>query len=119
MTKPRTTLSLNKAQAAQPAPQRASPALWPAGQFDEDEQIFSEQLPSRVRQTNIEVMYELMNFARSGAMMQAFVMTALEKYAEQCILAGPRVFDSPMMSGQVWINAALEAKEAVRKHFDQ
>lgn len=113
MTKPKTTLTLKKSA---PAPLPVA-TLVPVNHPDAEEQFFSEELPRRTRQTNTDMMFELMTFARSGAMMQAFVMTAIEKYAEQCIKAGPRVFDSPMLAGEAWLDAAFEAKEAIKKHF--
>lgn len=68
--------------------------------------------------TNVEMVTGLMDYSRNGALMQAFVLTAIDRYAQQCIAAGAETFDSPMLHGAAWVNCAQEAAEAVRLHRD-
>ncbi len=70
-----------------------------------------------VRKTNTQFVTELMEFSKTGALMQAFVITAIEKYAEQCIKAGPATFDSPLMSGEAWHATAKEAQERLQENY--
>ena len=69
------------------------------------------------RKTNTEFLTDLMDFAKSGPLMQAFVIEALSKYAERCASADPAVFDSPLLSGAAWHRCAVEAKEAIAAHL--
>lgn len=41
------------------------------------------------RQTNVEFITDLMDFSRSGALMQAFVIEAIGKYSELTLADGP------------------------------
>ena len=68
--------------------------------------------------TNTEFVSHLMEFSKSGAMMQLFILIAIEKYAEQCIEAGPAVFNTPMLSGEGWIRAATEAKASIEARHE-
>jgi hypothetical protein len=69
------------------------------------------------KETNYELVTRLMNFSRNGALMQPFILTAIEKYSEQCIAAGPEKFDSPILNGRGWIRCAEEALKALEEHF--
>lgn len=76
----------------------------------------SSDEPGR-HETNEEFTARLMRFAKSGAMMQLFILTALEKYANQCIEAGAATFDSGFLSGAAWIRCAQEALDNLNKHL--
>lgn len=67
----------------------------------------------KVRKDNIEFVSELMGFAKSGPLMQAFIIEAMRQYAERCIKAGAATFDSGFMNGQAWINCAEEVKREI------
>lgn len=69
------------------------------------------------QKTNEQFMADLMAFSEVGALMQAFVLTAIEKYADACIASGPETFDSPMLYGAAWVKAAREAKRRVQSHL--
>ncbi|KAF1049307.1 hypothetical protein [Xylophilus sp.] len=69
------------------------------------------------RRTNTEVVTDLMGFARSGPLMQAFVLEAISRYAKQVQAADPRLLDSPFLSGAAWQACADEAVAAINKHL--
>jgi hypothetical protein len=69
------------------------------------------------RKTNTKFVRDLMEYARSGPLMQAFVVEAISKYAERCAAADPPDFDSPMLSGVAWHACAVEAKAAITAHL--
>lgn len=64
--------------------------------------------------TNVEFVTELMEFAESGPLMQAFVIDAIGKAAEAMVEAGPDAFPSTgLVSSQAWYACAKEALEKV------
>lgn len=69
------------------------------------------------RKTNTEAIVELMDWARSGPLMQAFVIEAISQYATRCAAASPEVFNSPLLNGKAWHRCAVEAKQAIDKHL--
>lgn len=69
--------------------------------------------------TNIDMLTELMNYSRHGALMQVFVMEAICRYADQCIAAGAENFDTAFLSGAAWVGSAQEAKDAIDKHLSR
>jgi hypothetical protein len=68
-------------------------------------------------QTNVQLIERLMNFSRHGALMQAFVLEALGRYAKACAAADPREFDTPLLNGAAWHGCAVEASEALDLHL--
>lgn len=76
----------------------------------------SSDEPGR-HETNEELTARLMRFAKSGAMMQLFILTAIQKYADQCVKAGAATFDSGFLSGEAWIRCAQEALENLDRHL--
>ena len=68
-------------------------------------------------ETNEELTARLMRFAKSGPMMQLFILTAIHKYAEECVTAGAATFDSGFMSGAAWVRSAKEALENLDRHL--
>lgn len=84
-----------------------------------DQQLAREEAEERANRqpTNVEMLTHLMNFSRCGALQQAFILTAIEKYAKECIEAGAKKLDTPMISGEGWIRCADEALETLNKHF--
>lgn len=53
--------------------------------------------------TNTEFVTHLLTFCPTGAMSHMVVITAIEKYAQQCIEAGPEKFETSWLSGEAWI----------------
>jgi hypothetical protein len=68
-------------------------------------------------ETNEELTARLMRFAKSGPMMQLFILTAIHKYAEQCVKAGAATFDTAFLSGAAWVLCAKEALENIDRHL--
>lgn len=76
-----------------------------------------ERAQRNKRKTNVEMLTNLMEFSAAGPLIQAFVLTAVEKYADQCIAAGAAKFESGLMSGEAWIRCAVDAKKHVAEHL--
>lgn len=70
-------------------------------------------------QTNVEIVTHLMEYSRNGALIQAFVITALEKYASQVVEAGPENFDSGLLSGEAWVRCAQETLGTIERYYGQ
>ena len=68
-------------------------------------------------ETNEELTARLMRFAKSGALMQLFILTSIQKYADQCVKAGAATFDSGLLSGDAWIRCAQEALANLDRHL--
>ena len=51
------------------------------------------------QKTNVQFIRHLMETSRHGALMQAFVLEAIERYAVLCSKAGAEAFDSSLLSG--------------------
>lgn len=45
----------------------------------------------------------------TGALIQPFVIQAIESYSKQVIAAGPAHFDSDLLSGEAWVATAKHA----------
>ena len=58
--------------------------------------------------TNEEFVALMMNWSQT-AMMQPFILIAIEEYAKQVAKADAADLDTPMMSGALWKDTALEA----------
>jgi hypothetical protein len=69
--------------------------------------------------TNEELIVDLMNFSHYGALMQAFMIEGLRRYAKQCIAAGPDALDTPYLSGRAWHGCAVELSEALASHLER
>jgi hypothetical protein len=67
--------------------------------------------------TNTEVIFQLMNYSKHGAMMQGFVMQALEQYARS-VASSEKPEDWPdMLSWDAWHGCAEEVVQELDKHF--
>ncbi|MFM9925451.1 hypothetical protein VLK31_20850 [Variovorax sp. H27-G14] len=61
--------------------------------------------------TNVEFVTDLMEFSAHGALIQAFVMQALEQYAKRVAAMAPEALDTPMVSGHAWHGCAVEVRD--------
>ncbi|MCY1228384.1 hypothetical protein D9M72_406950 [compost metagenome] len=61
--------------------------------------------------TNVEFVTELMEYSAHGALIQAFVMQALEQYAQRVAAMDPEALDTPMVSGHAWHGCAVEVRD--------
>ena len=64
-----------------------------------------------MKRTNIEFIVDLMDFSSKGPIMQAFVITALQKYAEM-VIEHP-ILDSAFLSSMPWTRCAEEVKAKI------
>lgn len=67
------------------------------------------------RKTNVEIVTDIMEWG--NPMKQLVVVTAIEKYAELCIEAGPERFDSGMINGRAWIQACHEILRELKEAY--
>lgn len=67
--------------------------------------------------TNVEFVTELMEYSAHGALIQAFVMQALEQYAKRVAAMDPQVLDTPMVSGHAWHGCAVEVRDKLARRL--
>jgi len=73
-------------------------------------------MPKKLK-TNEDLVLNLMQFSPRGALCQAFVITAIQKYAQQCVAAGAEKFDSGLMNGQAWIDIAVDVDKRIEAFY--
>jgi ribosomal protein S12 methylthiotransferase accessory factor YcaO len=69
------------------------------------------------QRTNVQFIRHLMEYSRHGALMQALVLEAIERYATQCAQADAQTFDASLLSGAAWRGCAVEVVEGLRQHY--
>ncbi|MFV0678185.1 hypothetical protein [Variovorax sp. tm] len=60
--------------------------------------------------TNVEFIVELMERSAYGALIQAFVIHGLDRYAQRVIAAAPESLHTGLVSGHAWRGCALEVR---------
>ena len=71
------------------------------------------------RKTNIQLVTNMMEFSRRGALAQIFIMSAIESYATYCASTDPAQFESNFICGAAWVDTGkeiLEKLEANREY---
>jgi len=63
--------------------------------------------------TNVELINKLMTHSKHGVLMQAFIIEAIAKYAEQTKVSPPWSTDNTFISEAAWRACADEAMEAI------
>jgi hydroxymethylpyrimidine/phosphomethylpyrimidine kinase len=63
--------------------------------------------------TNVQLINDLMTHSKQGVLMQAFIIEAIAKYAEQTKVAPPWSTDNTFISEASWRACADEALEAI------
>ena len=63
--------------------------------------------------TNAQLIGDLMSFSKQGVLMQAFLIEAIAKYAEQTKVSPPWSKDNTFISEAAWRACADEALEAI------
>jgi len=71
------------------------------------------------RKTNIQFVKHIMEYSNHGALMQVFIMQALEQYSKSVAASTPEKLDTPMVSGQAWHGCAIELQRALDEHFER
>jgi len=69
--------------------------------------------------TNIEFVSDLMTYSAHGALIQAFVLQALEQYATKVAAAASEALDTPLVSGRAWHGCALEVRRKLAQRLGQ
>lgn len=69
------------------------------------------------KSTNVEFVVELMKYSAHGALIQAFVMQALEQYAKRVAAVDPQTLDTPLVSGHAWHGCAVEVRDKLAKRL--
>ena len=65
-------------------------------------------------QTNTEFVHDLMEYSRSGPLIQAFIIQALDEFSKRVAAGKPEDFDSPMVSGRAWHDCGVELQEKLK-----
>jgi hypothetical protein len=60
------------------------------------------------RTTNVEFITDLMNFASSGPLMQAFVLEGLRLYSDSVVRNQDQIPEDGFVSRRVWVGCAEE-----------
>lgn len=71
---------------------------------------------SKKPETNVQFITRVMEHSRCGALMQAFIIEAVSKYATACAQKPASTFDSNLLNGEAWLACAkeLEAELAAK-----
>lgn len=68
-------------------------------------------------QTNVEFITDLMEHSRHGALIQAFVIHAIDQYARRVAVARPEDLDTGLVSGHAWHGCAVEVSEKLAQRL--
>lgn len=68
------------------------------------------------RKTNVQVVTHLMNYSAQGALMQGFILNAMEKYSKEVIASEPWS-DNSMISFAAWKACAEEVLQTLENHY--
>jgi hypothetical protein len=69
--------------------------------------------------TNVEFIIHLMEFAKTGPLMQAFVFEALSSYADDVIEAELVGWEKGFVNAQAWKACAKEVKKALDERYEK
>jgi hypothetical protein len=79
--------------------------------------VYDPDTEERRREYNDEFIQRIMNFGcPAGALMHGFILEGLRMYAEECIKAGPKKFDSGFMNGRAWLACAQFYLDELKEH---
>lgn len=67
--------------------------------------------------TNEDLVLHLMQYSPRGALCQAFIIQAIERYCDDVIKAGPEACDSGFISGEAWVDIASDTKRRIREFY--
>lgn len=68
-------------------------------------------------QTNVEFIADLMEHSAHGALIQVFVIQALDRYADLVAAAKPEDLDTGLVSGHAWHGCALEVQRKLARRL--
>lgn len=67
--------------------------------------------------SNVEFLVDVMTVSAHGALIQVFVLQALEHYARRVAACEPQVLDTAIVSGQDWRGCALEVQRKLAERL--
>lgn len=70
-------------------------------------------------ETNEQFVARMMEFPKSGPLMQIFIVEALRRYADQCATLDAAKLDTGPISGHAWKRCAIELREEMNKHLGE
>ncbi|ATA53137.1 hypothetical protein CKY39_07875 [Variovorax boronicumulans] len=71
------------------------------------------------RPTNVEFVVDLMEYSAYGALIQAFVIHALDRYARRVAAATPEELDTGLVSGRAWHGCAVEVQRKLAQRLGE
>lgn len=71
------------------------------------------------RETNSQLITRLLDFPKSGPLMQVFMVEALRRYAALCADGDLTKMDLGPISGAHWKRCALELHAEINKHLGE
>ena len=69
------------------------------------------------RETNTEFVTRLMEYAKTGPLMQAVIITGLQYYASHVVAQPASKFDSAFLNEQAWVDCAAELKRELEERM--
>jgi hypothetical protein len=69
--------------------------------------------------TNTQMLMHLMEHAKTGPLIQAFILHGLEQYAKRVAAKTPAELDNPMIAGHAWHACAVEVRDTIARHLDR
>ena len=69
--------------------------------------------------TNVEFVTDLMEFSAHGALIQAFVLQALDAYSQRVAAATPEALDTALVSGHAWHGCAVEVRRKLAQRLGE
>ena len=67
--------------------------------------------------TNTEMLTEIMEYSRQGALMQVFILNGLDVWSRGVIARIDEMTDDSMITKAAWLACAVELKAALDKHL--
>ena len=71
------------------------------------------------RKTNTDLIVELMEFSPTRALMQAFILEAIRRYAKAVAAADPAKLDSDGLTGEAWVASAKHIVKELRAQYGE
>ena len=69
--------------------------------------------------TNEDLVVDMMTYSKHGALIQAFIMTAITHYADAVIAAPEAELKGQLIAASTWKSMAAEVKERVEAFYNR
>jgi len=85
------------------------------------EQLIAKGIGAPVHRSNVEIMEQLMNYSKFGAMSQVFIMAAIQSYAGTIIEGGrPTTEDNTaFISPMLWFDLAKDTQDRITAMYKE